>query len=79
MSAIVGASGVALAVGEGGSNSSNITLRDLRYNRSQRQRLSVPAVAQGVVLANNLVEADGVDNVGVVYINNAYGAGLSDN
>ena len=33
--------------------------------------------AQGIVLADNLVEADGVDNVAVLYVNNPYGAGLS--
>ena len=38
-------------------------------------RTALSDAAQGVVLADNLVEADGVDNVGVVYINNAYGAG----
>ena len=40
-------------------------------------RTALSDTAQGAVLANNLVEADGVNNVGVVYINNAYGAGLS--
>ena len=40
-------------------------------------RTSRSSASEGVVLANNLVEADGVDNVAVVYVNNPYGAGLS--
>ena len=40
-------------------------------------RTALSDAAQGVVLANNLVEADGMDNVGVLYVNNPYGQGLS--
>ena len=40
-------------------------------------RTALSDAAQGVVLADNLVEADGVDNIAVVYVNNAYGQGLS--
>ena len=88
VSAIVGplASGVALAVGEGvaadaqipvispSATSPGITEAN---DNGYLFRTALSDAAQGVVLANNLVEADGVDNVGVVYINNAYGAGLS--
>ena len=88
VSAIVGplSSGVALAVGEGvaaeaqiplispSATSPGITDAD---DNGYLFRTALSDAAQGVVLADNLVEANGVDNVGVVYINNAYGAGLA--
>jgi len=40
-------------------------------------RTTLADSAQGAALANNLVEAEGVSNVGVIYINNAYGQGLA--
>jgi len=39
-------------------------------------RTTIADDAQGAALANNLVEPEGVSNVGVIYINNAYGQGL---
>ena len=86
--AIVGplASGVALAVGEGiaadaqipvvspSATSTGLTDAD---DNGYLFRTALSDEAQGVVLADNLVEGDGVDNVAVVYINNAYGAGLA--
>ena len=86
--AIVGplASGVALAVGEGVAADAQIPVISPSAtspgitganDNGYLFRTALSDAAQGVVLANNLVEADGVDNVAVVYINNAYGAGLS--
>ena len=86
--AIVGplASGVALAVGEGVAATAQIPVISPSAtspgitganDNGYLFRTALSDAAQGVVLADNLVEADGVDNVAVVYINNAYGAGLS--
>ena len=86
--AIVGplASGIALAVGEGVAAAAQIPLISPSAtspgltganDNGYLFRTALSDAAQGIVLADNLVEADGVDNVAVVYINNAYGAGLS--
>ncbi|MEZ4503321.1 MAG: ABC transporter substrate-binding protein [Dehalococcoidia bacterium] len=40
-------------------------------------RTTTSDAAQGIILAQ-LIEDEGVDNVGVVYLNNAYGQGLAD-
>jgi len=85
--AIIGplASGPTLAVSEGviadaripqispSASSPGITNAD---DNGFTFRTALSDLAQGIVLADNVVEADGDENIGVIYVNNPYGQGL---
>jgi len=85
--AIIGplASGVTSAVSEGviasaripqiSPSASSPAITNLNDN-GFTFRTALSDAAQGVVLADNVVEADGAQNVGVLFVNNAYGLGL---
>ena len=86
--AVVGplASGVTLAVSEAVTSPSRIPTISPSATSPQLSiadddgylfRSTISDAAQGVVLAD-LVGDEGFDNVGVIYINNAYGQGLAD-
>jgi len=85
--AIIGplASGVTSAVSEGviagariphiSPSASSVAITNLNDN-GFTFRTTLSDLAQGIVLADNVLEADGAQNVGVLFVNNAYGLGL---
>jgi len=87
--AIIGplASGVTSAVSEGviasaripqiSPSASSPAISELNDN-GFTFRTALSDAAQGVVLADNVLEVDGAQNVGVLLVNNAYGLGLEN-
>jgi len=85
--AIIGplASGVTSAVSEGviasariphiSPSASSVAITTLNDN-DFTFRTTLSDLAQGIVLADDVLEEDGAQNVGVLFVNNAYGSGL---